>query len=139
MRDHIVETINKLFVYTDHLKWEKLKSEVFTENVFLDMSSMGMEASETSAQAICEMWKVGFEGIDTVNHLAGNYLVEVAGDTATAFCYATATHFKEKTTKGKTREFVGSYEFTLDLTESGWRISKMKYNLRYMNGNINFE
>ena len=139
MRDHIIETINKLFIYTDHLEWEKLKSEVFAENVFLDMTSLGGEAANTTAQAICDMWEEGFKDIDVINHLSGNFLVNIDGETADAYCYATATHFKDAATHGKTREFIGSYEFTLDKVGSGWRISKMKYNLRYMNGNINLE
>ncbi len=41
VRDEIVEVINKLFVYTDLQEWEKLQTEVFSDDVFFDMSSMG--------------------------------------------------------------------------------------------------
>jgi anaerobic ribonucleoside-triphosphate reductase len=39
-REIIIETINKLFIYTDDQEWELLQSEVFTKDVFLDMTSM---------------------------------------------------------------------------------------------------
>ena len=42
-REQITEVVNKLFVYTDFKEWDKLQSEVFTENVQFDMSSLGGE------------------------------------------------------------------------------------------------
>jgi len=74
-RDQIVETVHKLFVYTDYQKWNKLLDEVFTEEVMFDMSSLGMEIKKTTAKDICETWRNGFIGIDSINQLAGNILV----------------------------------------------------------------
>src|SRR5687767_8301381 len=92
-REQIVEVINKLFVYTDFQQWDKLQSEVFTGQVFFDMTSLGGEQMKTTSEHICRIWREGFTGIDAVNHLAGNYLIEITGDTADAFAYATATHY----------------------------------------------
>ena len=136
IRDEIVEVINKLFVYTDTQEWEKLQSEVFSENVLFDMSSLGGNKMDTTSREICEIWRNGFVGIDSVNHLAGNYLVQIHDTTATVFAYATATHYKESATKGKTREFVGTYNIGLMKYGSVWRIYQFKYNLKYSTGNI---
>ena len=76
-RDQLIELANKLFIYTDEQDWELLQKEVFQEKVDMDMSSLGGPASEMTALEICEMWKAGLEGIDSVNHLAGNYLVTI--------------------------------------------------------------
>jgi len=46
IRDEIVEVINKLFVYTDTQEWEKLQNEVFSGDVFFDMSSLGGKKAE---------------------------------------------------------------------------------------------
>jgi hypothetical protein len=135
-RDLIVETINKLFVYTDLQQWDKLQAEVFAENVFFDMSSLSGEKKNTTARDICETWKNGFVGIDSVNHLAGNYIIELTGQTANAFAYATATHYKKAAVNGTTRDFIGSYEIHLTGTEKGWRIDQFKYNLKFTTGNI---
>src|SRR6476660_5530533 len=94
LRDEIVEVINKLFVYTDEQLWDKLIDEVFVDKVLFDMSSLGGEKMETTAENICAIWKKGFEGIDAINHLAGNYLIEINNNIAVAFAYATATHYK---------------------------------------------
>ena len=136
IRDEIVEVINKLFIYTDNQEWDKLQNEVFSDDVFFDMSSLGGRKAETSAKEICEIWKNGFVGIDAINHLAGNYLVQIHDTTATVFAYATATHYKKSATKGKTREFVGTYDIRLMKHGIGWRIYQFKYDLKYSTGNL---
>jgi len=53
IREEIVETVNKLFVYTDSQEWEKLQNEVFTHEVDFDMSSIGGEKKEMTSKVIC--------------------------------------------------------------------------------------
>lgn len=136
IREQIIETVHKLFIFTDSREWNKLQDEVFTESVFFDMSSLGNEAKMSSAKSICETWEAGFAELTAVNHLAGNLLVSVKDEQADVFAYATATHYKSSATMGKTREFVGTYDLHFALTDKGWRIDKFKYNLKYMNGNL---
>ena len=109
-RENLCEIANKLFIYTDNQDWEKLKSEVFADDVLFDMTSLGGDVGMKTAQQICDEWAAGFEGIDSINHLAGNYLVRIDGGEAAVFAYATATHYKESAQNGKTREFVGTYD-----------------------------
>ena len=135
-REQIVEVVNKLFIYTDYQKWDKLLNEVFTGNILFDMSSLGQEIKTIPAKEVCEIWQKGFEGLDSVNHLAGNYLVTINGETADVFAYATATHYKNSAIQGKTREFTGSYDLHLTKGLQGWRIDVFKYNLKFMNGNL---
>lgn len=137
-RDLIVEVVNKLFVYTDSHQWDKIQKEVFTNNVHFDMSSLGGLNEVTTAKNICEIWRTGFAGIDSVNHLAGNYIIDINSDNATVFAYATATHYKKSAKNGTTREFVGTYDLHLMNTENRWRIDKFKYTLKYANGNLEF-
>ena len=136
-RENIVETINKLFIYTDSKNWIGLQEEVFSEIVFLDMMSLGGSAEEMSSKSICDIWNEGFKNIDHVNHLAGNYLVTIKTEKeASVFAYATATHFKESAKNGKTREFVGTYDFKLRLINDSWKIYSFTYNLKYLVGNL---
>jgi SnoaL-like domain len=136
VREQIVETVHKLFIYTDQKEWQKIQDHVFTAHVLFDMSSLGMEVVKITSKNICETWEKGFTGLDAVNHLAGNILVKIAHDQADVFAYATATHFKSAAMNGKTREFVGTYDLHLVDTVDGWRINEFKYNLKYMNGNL---
>lgn len=136
IREQIIETVHRLFIYTDTRDWNKLQNEVFTESVLFDMSSLGSEAKITSAKSICETWESGFAGLTSVNHLAGNLLVSIKDNQADVFAYATATHYKSSATMGKTREFIGTYDLHLIQTDKGWKIDKFKYNLKFMNGNL---
>ena len=136
VRDEIVEVVNRLFIYTDMQEWDKLQKEVFTNSVEFDMSSMGGDKAEKPAKEICETWEAGFAGIDSINHLAGNYVTQIEHQTAAVFAYATATHFKKAATKGRTREFTGTYNIGLTKTALGWRINQFRYNLKYATGNI---
>lgn len=137
IREQIIETVNKLFIYTDYKEWDKLQNEVFTEKVHMDMRSLGGEEKEMTAKEICDMWQSGLEGLDAVNHLGGNYLVTTKNDLiAEVFAYATATHYKAAATNGKTRTFVGSYELKVSNTDKGWRIYGFTYNLKYTDGNM---
>ena len=136
LREQVIEVINKLFVYTDYQEWDKLQKEVFTERILFDMSSLGSEIKTMPAKEVCETWQKGFEGLDAINHLAGNYMVTINELTADVFAYATATHYKKSAKNGNTREFVGSYNLHLIYTDQGWRIDIFKYNLKYVNGNV---
>ena len=135
--DSVVELVNKLFVYTDNREWSKLISEVFKEEILFDMSSAGAGAAEKKkARDICKMWDEGFAGIDHVHHHSGNFIVNFKSEVeAEIFCYATASHYKASATKGKTREFVGSYNLHAALTDEGWRLNSFRYNLKYITGN----
>jgi hypothetical protein len=136
-QDELIELTNKLFVYTDTRQWSKLLKEVFTDEVLFDMSSLGAgEPKRLKASAICDMWSEGFKGIDQVHHQSGNFIIKFKeGIEAEIFCYAIAIHYKQSATKGKTREFVGSYELHASFTDIGWRLNGFKYILKYVNGN----
>jgi len=139
-RETIIEIINRLFVYVDSQQWEILQSEVLSASLFVDMSSVGGEATDLAAKEVCKMWQDGLIGIDSVNHLAGNYLVDIISENeANVFAYATATHYKKSAKKGKTREFVGSYDLKLRNPGQGWRIYSITYNLKFVSGNIELE
>ena len=134
-REQLTELVNKLFIYTDTRNWEGLQNKVFAETVFLDMTSLGGSAAEHTSKEICEMWAEGFKDLDAVNHLGGNYLIEISDDEAKIFAYATATHYKDSAHQGKTREFVGTYDLKAHLAQGGWRIHSFVYHLKYLTGN----
>lgn len=136
VRDQIIEVVNKLFIYTDEQAWGKLQNEVFTNEIWFDMSSLGGETKTMMAKEVCNLWQKGFEGIDAVNHLSGNHLVTINGVAADVFAYATATHYKKAAQHGNTRAFVGTYNIHLIQTQNGWRINSFKYNLKYAEGNV---
>lgn len=135
----IIETITRLFVSTDRRDWESVRT-CLTDQVMFDMSSMGgAEAAMVSAESIIEGWEKGLRPLHAIHHQAGNFLVEVGGDRATAFCYGIASHYLPNISGQNTRVFVGSYDFSLVRSGGSWRISAFRFNLKYIDGNRQLE
>ena len=132
----ITQLINKLYVYTDEQEWDKLHNEVFTHDVWLDMESLGGPKQTMKATEITGMWAQAYTEIDAVNHLAGNYIINIDGDQGDVYAYATATQYKKDATQGTTRDFVGTYNFKVEKKQGEWRLNFFQYNLKYMTGNI---
>jgi hypothetical protein len=126
-REAIIETVDRLFIATDIRAWQDVRS-VFAPKVLFDMTSLTGDApaSRTPAE-IAETWKTGLAGVDHVHHQSGNFLVDIQGDQATAFCYAVAYH----KTGSTVRMFVGSYDVNLVRTDR-WRIDALKYNVKFV-------
>jgi hypothetical protein len=134
------ELTNKLFMHTDAQQWDLLLSEVFTDTIQFDMSSInGQPSEQIKASEVCEMWKNGFVGIDAVHHQGGHCVITVKEDMADIYAYAVATHYKKETTVGNTRSFTGSYNLKALRTGKGWRLTHFKYNLKFTDGNVEFK
>ena len=136
----LAELANKLFMYTDTQQWDLLLSDVFDDVIEFDVRSLGGQPSQhIKAAQVCEMWKNGFAGIDSVHHQAGHYLITVNENTADIYAYAVATHYKKDAALGKTRSFTGSYNLEAAKKNNGWRLTKFKYNLKFADGNVEFK
>lgn len=135
-QSRIIDAINALFVATDERDWPAVR-QCFTSDVLFDMTSLsGGEPSHLTPSQIAEAWESGLRSLDAIHHQAGNYRVDIAGGTATAFCYATAWHYRAAATKGQSRAFVGSYDFELREENGAWRISMFRFNLKFIDGNV---
>src|SRR5687768_8292888 len=97
-------------------------------------------AKRMTAIKICDRWSQASGGIDSEHHPAGNSNFRTKeDDQAEVLCYAIASHYKKSATKGNVREFVGSYDVILVLTDVGWKINGFRYNLKYITGNVSLE
>ncbi|MGW0250625.1 nuclear transport factor 2 family protein [Nocardia goodfellowii] len=130
----IAEVFTRMFVYCDQRRWDDLVGVVFTEKVDFD-GGFGGPVGERPAADIVADWREGLGALDAVHHQAGNYLIELDGDTATAHADAIAVHVRNSATNGTTRTFVGSYELGAQRTPQGWRVSKFHYLLKVVDGN----
>ena len=126
--------ITELFVATDEHNWKKVEA-IFAEKVVLDYSSMnGNPAVELTPNQITTAWKGILPGFESTHHQLGNFITKVDKDTAQVFCYGTATHYLPDE-KGNIWTVVGSYNFDLKKVENQWRITSMKFNFKYQDGN----
>ena len=138
-KEAVIETITRLFVSTDRRDWEGVR-DCLAGRVMFDMSSLGgAEAAVVDAATIVEGWEKGLRSLKAIHHQAGNFLVELDGDRAVAFCYAIATHYLPNASNQNTRVFVGSYDLGLKKDSGRWRIDAFRLNLKYIDGNRQLE
>lgn len=123
-----------LFVATDRQDWEEV-SAAFDSKVLLDYSSMnGNPATELTPEQIITAWQGILPGFEHTHHQLGNFQVSESGDKAQVFCYGTATHHLTAE-NGNIWTVVGTYDFDLRKSEGSWKITSMKFNFKYQDGN----
>lgn len=138
-RTAIIERIDELFLATDARAWDRVR-DCFTPEVTFDMSSLtGQPAQRVSSASIAAGWEQGLAPIESVHHQSGNHVVALAGDEATASCYAIALHYRKTTSGRNTRMFVGSYDYHLLRDGETWRIDVFRFNLKFIDGNAALE
>ena len=138
-KDRIVDVINRLFIGTDRRDWPAV-ARCFSDAVIFDMTSMvGGDPSIMTPRQIVDGWEEGLKGLKSIHHQAGNYLVAVRGDEADVFCYGIALHYLPQKSGQDTRRFVGSYDFHLLKADDTWRIDSFRFNLKFIDGNVNLE
>ncbi len=131
----MIAIINDLFISVDNRDWEKVQI-ILNDTVLLDYTSMaGGEPADLSSMQIIASWKGTLPGFDKTHHQIGNYLIEIEPLVAKVFCYGTATHYLSNESTNNIWRVVGSYDFELKSIHNSWRITKMKFNLKYIDGN----
>lgn len=138
-KDHIIGTVNQLFIATDRRDWDTVTG-LFAPSVLFDLTSLagGTPVTMTPHQ-IVTIWDKGLTPLTAVHHQAGNYLVSLNGTQADVFCYGIASHYLPTKSGRNTRTFVGSYDFHLTKQDGVWWIDRFKFNLKYLDGNPDLE
>lgn len=136
-RDDITGRMHLLFRSVDNQDWTNVK-DVLHDQVEFDM---GEGASTKSGDEIIEIWKSALAGLDGVQHVVGNYGIEVNGKEARLVFQGVATHYKKLKSGKNTRTFHGSYEVHMkqpdgDSTNWAWKVTKFKYMNKFMDGNV---
>jgi SnoaL-like domain len=136
----VEDMVTRMFVATDERDWPTVES-CFTEPFILDMTSMvgGSPASMTPRQ-VSSTWADGFKTLDHIHHQIGNFRTVINGSHAKVRCYGIAFHYRASIALDmKSRTFVGTYEIDLSSQSDGWRISRLKFNLKFIDGNLELE
>jgi 3-phenylpropionate/cinnamic acid dioxygenase small subunit len=139
-RFEVEDAVIRMFVATDERDWQTVES-CFTDPFTLDMTSMvgGSPATMTPRQ-VADAWADGFKTLDHVHHQVGNLQTTVDGQRATVRCYGIAFHYRAAIVAPmKSRTFVGTYEIDLSAQSGSWRISRLKFKLKFIEGNLDLE
>jgi len=131
----IIETIQTIFIGADERDWA-LCLDAFAETVHLDYTSLaGGEPVNLPASTIVESWKAFLPKFKATHHQLGNFVVRENGDAATAFFYGTATHYFPNESGRNIWTVVGTYDAKLEKQGETWKVSALKLNLKYVDGN----
>ncbi len=139
-RREVEDAIIRMFVATDERDWPTVES-CFTEPFILDMTSMvGGHPVTMTPRQVAIAWAEGFKTLDHIHHQVGNFQTTVDGQRATVRCYGVAFHYRAAIAAAiKLRTFVGTYEIDLSAHSDHWLISRLKFKLKFIDGNLELE
>ncbi len=128
------QTVIGLFVATDERDWQQVEQS-FAAEVVLDYSSMnGNPAAKLTPAQIITAWKGILPGFESTHHQLGNFLSSIEGNKAEVFCYGMASHYLSDV-GGNLWIVAGTYDFQLQQSNGAWKITSMKFNFKYQDGN----
>lgn len=131
----IIEFVNRLFIAVDERNWQEV-SDIFNDNVLLDYTSMaGGEPVNLTAVQIIDSWKNVLPGFDRTHHQLGNFRISDEPDIIRVFCYGTATHYLKNDSGDNVWTVVGTYDLELQYINARLKVTAMKFNLKYTDGN----
>ena len=140
----VINVINAVGFYADQNDWDAVAEQFHPEGAVLDYTSYANASAGTSdglptllPQQIVDAWQTVLPGYDRTQHVMGTAIVNVDGTTATALSNIYATHILDNDRGEDFWVFIGDYEHELTKTESGWKITLMRANLRAQLGNPN--
>lgn len=114
----------------DDKDWPRLESCFTSDPVFVHPGGR-----LDGFSAILARTSGALEPLDATQHLLGNVVVAVDGDTATAGSYFQAQHVRVGTPGGDTYLIAGSYADVLVRTDDGWRITERVQSYSWRDGN----
>jgi 3-phenylpropionate/cinnamic acid dioxygenase small subunit len=85
--------------------------------------------------AILDRTRTALARLTATQHLLGNIVAEVDGDTARSVCYFQAQHVRAGTPGGETYIIAGRYADTLTRTADGWKITERVQAYLWRDGN----
>ncbi|WP_158618038.1 nuclear transport factor 2 family protein [Chitinophaga lutea] len=132
----MIEAVLDIFIGADERDWDRCL-RAFAPTVHLDYTSMaGGQPADLPAAAIVDAWKGFLPRFKATHHQLGNFTVSVKGEEAIVFFYGTATHYFPAGTGGNVWTVVGTYDAKLIQQDGRWKVSMLRLNLKYQDGNL---
>ena len=127
----IVDLLNRYATCLDHRDWDGLDT-VFAADVTGDYGAV-----LAGRARVVGMISGLLEGCGPTQHLLGNHVIDIDGDTARAATQARVIHTGAGERAGLTPyESIGAYHDVLYRTADGWRITHRRFAVRISIGDI---
>ena len=133
------EIVDVMIAYTtalDTRDWEKLAACMAPDGE-ADFGNLAGVGVLDSPQALVDLCRNSLQDLRATQHLQGNFVVAVDGDTAEASCYLQANHFQEGLPGGDTFVVWAKYRDRFVRTGEGWKIKHRNLDTIAASGNLN--
>jgi len=133
-KSDIRELILNYALGLDTQNWSLLRS-IFTGEVEFDFSSFnGTPPAKLPVDAWIAACQALVPGFDATQHLLTNFMIDVAGDTATTTVYVQAEHFIATDKGERSHTLGGYYNHRLVKSPDGWKISGLVFTVFWRRG-----
>ncbi|HLZ69406.1 MAG TPA: nuclear transport factor 2 family protein [Dehalococcoidia bacterium] len=112
-----------------------LLRSIFTDEIEMDYSSIGMKPGRMMADDWVESARVLFAGFDATQHLSANHVHVIRGDEATCTSYMRAEHFVLNSEGENYYTMGGCYTNRLIRTPDGWKLCGVTLTVTWNRGN----
>jgi SnoaL-like domain len=130
-RQAVVDVLNRYASCLDNRDWHGLDS------VFVQDATGDYGATLTGRTSLVDMISGLLDGCGPTQHLLGNYVIDIDGDTARATTQARVIHTGAGERAALTPyESIGTYHDQLHRTADGWRITHRRFAVRISIGDI---
>ena len=132
----VIETVQNIFIGADNKDWD-LCLAAFAGKVVLDYTSLnGGEPSCIDAEEIIETWRNFLPRFKSTHHQLGNFTIHAVGEHAEVYCYGTAFHYFPNSTGNNVWTVVGTYDISVQRLKDTWRVTALKFNFKFADGNL---
>ncbi|WP_327141743.1 nuclear transport factor 2 family protein [Nocardia sp. NBC_01327] len=134
-RADVIDTATAMMWYIDIRDWDAFTT-VFAEDVRLDYTAIwGGDPSHATPAQIHADWSRLLGAFDATQHLLGNHLVTVDGDTAVLTAVFQAVHILANPLGSPRWTLGGTYRFGLTRIDGAWRINDIAMTPTWSDGN----
>lgn len=133
-RAEVSDVLHRYATGLDRRDWALYRS-IFTDEVDMDFSSIGMPAGRVAADTWVERARVLFAGFDATQHLSANHVHDICGDEATCTSYMRAEHFVLNSEGENYYTMGGYYTNRLVRTAEGWKLRGVTLTVTWNRGN----
>ena len=128
----IIELLNGFAMSVDKRDYKALLS-CLTDEVNFDYSALGRTFSRSADNFVSEV-KEGHRGIDGIQHVTSNHLIELEVSSAFCECNYIASHSIRSADEELLWSLGGRYDYRLIRTGEGWKISQCKIYVAWSSG-----
>jgi len=131
-RSAVLDVVVAYATALDTRDWALLES-LFAPDARVEFG--GSVGSARGAAAIATLLRSTLERLDATQHLLGNSVVRLDGDTAEHTCYVHGQHVRHGTPGGELYVVAGRYDDQLRRSTDGWRFTSRALTRSWRDGN----